>query len=80
MRPRPEFGEVANHQVVLPLFVRLRAPSWHHPHPNPRPNRCLGLLLGVEQVVMPLFDVSAVALSTLIFSGRRGLTAYMVSG
>ncbi|CAN0552214.1 unnamed protein product, partial [Ectocarpus sp. 12 AP-2014] len=40
--------------------------------------RCLGLLLGVEQAVMPLFDLSAFALSMLIFSGRRDLKAYVV--
>lgn len=41
--------------------------------------RCLGLLLGVEQAVMPLFDLSAFALSMLVFSGRRDLKAYVVS-
>lgn len=41
--------------------------------------RCLGLLLGVEQAVMPLFDLSALALSMLVFSGRRDLRAYVVS-
>ncbi|CAM9422492.1 unnamed protein product, partial [Laminaria digitata] len=40
--------------------------------------RCLGLLLGVDQMVMPLFDFSALALSMLVFSGRRDLRAYMV--
>eukprot|EP00903_Cladosiphon_okamuranus_P018928 g17409.t1 len=40
--------------------------------------RCLGLLLGVEQAVMPLFDLSAFALSMLVFSGRRDLKAYVV--
>ncbi|CAM9973927.1 unnamed protein product, partial [Scytosiphon promiscuus] len=40
--------------------------------------RCLGLLLGVEQAVMPLFDLSALALSMLVFSGRRDLRAYVV--
>lgn len=40
--------------------------------------RCLGLLLGVDQKVMPLFDFSAVALSMLVFSGRRDLRAYVV--
>ncbi|CAB1116113.1 unnamed protein product [Ectocarpus sp. CCAP 1310/34] len=39
---------------------------------------CLGLLLGVEQAVMPLFDLSAFALSMLVFSDRRDLKAYVV--
>lgn len=38
------------------------------------------MLLGVEQAVMPLFDLSAFALSMLVFSGRRDLRAYVVSG
>lgn len=37
------------------------------------------MLLGVEQAVMPLFDLSAFALSMLVFSGRRDLRAYVVS-
>eukprot|EP00752_Nemacystus_decipiens_P003365 g3112.t1 len=40
--------------------------------------RCVGLLLGVEQAVMVLLDLSALALSMLIFSGRRDLRAYVM--
>lgn len=46
---------------------------------RPENPRCVGLLLGVEQAVMPLFDLSAFALSILVFSGRRDLKAYVVS-